>query len=129
MKKAQLFLLLALAALLLSGCGGSRPSEGSNQETAVIGTVPEVLSQAEYVLYQNVFYNDYGPKLAGKEAVKQGVLGKIHDAFNGRDRCYVWGYMDSTHCCDWRWEIVPGDEAGLPAAGSLVRARGDLPGG
>ena len=59
-----------------------------------------------------------------KNAVKRGVLGKIHDAFHNTDRYYVWGYLDNTKCCDWQWEIVPKDPESLPAAGSLVSASG-----
>ena len=114
---ALLFLLLA-AAMLCAACAG-KPSEATTT-----GEVPVVLSQAEYMLYQNVFYNDYGPELEGKETSKQGVFATLHDAFNDRDRYYVWGYLDNTKCCDWQWEIVPKAGAALPPNGSLVSVKG-----
>ena len=118
MKKVVLLLALMAAALLLTGCGGEKKAVESTAE------VPDVLSQMEYLLYENIFYKDYGPQYEGKEVVKRGVLAKIRDAFNGRTRWYVWGYLDNTRCCDWQWEIVPKDENSLPPVGSLVKAEG-----
>ncbi len=120
MKKLCMALSLLLTALLLSGCGGDTKKAAAN----TTDKVPEVLNQAEYLLYQNIFYNDYGPQYEGKEVTKRGVLAKLRDAFNSRDRYYVWGYLDNTRCCDWQWEIVPKDAESLPPVGSLVTARG-----
>ena len=71
-----------------------------------------------------MFYNQYGPQLEGKETEKRGVFGRIYDAFSGRDRYYVWGYLDNTRCCDWQWEIVPKDPGTLPPSEPLVSVRG-----
>lgn len=115
----KLMPLILLIALLCAGCGGQASSRDAH-----IDTVPEILSQEEYVLYQNVFHGDYGPQLTGKEVVKRGVLAAVQDAFNDRTRYYVWGYMDATRCCDWQWELVPEDLPALPPTGSLVNVRG-----
>ncbi len=123
MKKLCMALSLLLTALLLSGCGGVDANPGRPAANTT-DKVPEVLNQAEYLLYQNIFYNDYGPQYEGKEVTKRGVLAKIRDAFNDRVRYYVWGYLDNTKCCDWQWEIVPTDENSLPPMGSLVTAKG-----
>ena len=122
MKKTAIILSLLFAALLLTGCGASGSAGAEAVKT--IDTVPDLLNQAEYLLYENVFYNDYGPQFEGQETTKRGVLGKIRDAFNGVDRYYVWGYLDNTKCCDWQWEIVPKDADSLPPVGSLVTAKG-----
>ena len=123
MKKLYMALAFILTALLLSGCGGA---EGASDKKAENTTkeIPVILNQAEYLLYQNVFYNEYGPQYEGQEVIKRGVLGKIQDAFSNRARYYVWGYLDNTMCCDWQWEIVPRDEKSLPPVGSLVTAKG-----
>ena len=125
MKKTTLILSLLIAALLLTGCGSPGSNAASADENVkTIDRVPDMLNQAEYLLYENVFYNDYGAQFEGQETIKRGVLGKIRDAFNERDRYYVWGYLDNTKCCDWQWEIVPQDVKSLPPVGSLVIAQG-----
>lgn len=123
MKKLRMALALALTALLLSGCGGTEA--GADKKAAgKTDKVPEVLNQTEYLLYENIFFNDYGPQYEGKETSKRGVFAIIQDAYNHRTRYYVWGYLDNTKCCDWQWEIVPKDEAALPPPGSLVTVKG-----
>ncbi len=115
----KLMPLVLLLVILCAGCGG----QPSRQDGAT-DTVPEIMNQDEYVLYQNVFHGDYGQQLTGKDVVKRGVLAAVQDAFNARTRYYVWGYMDATRCCDWQWELVPMDPATLPPVGSLVNVRG-----
>lgn len=117
MKRIGIFLSIFLTAAMLfacCGCGASTPS------TDRFG----VISQEEYVLYQQVFYNDYGSKLDGKTVEKHGVLATLHDAFKNVDRYYVWGYYDNTKCCDWQWEFIPVEGAELPPDGSLVTVKG-----
>ena len=123
--------LAAITVLACVGCGAASP-DGTG--TASSGTEPsgqsasdarpEVFSQDEYLLYQNVFYADYGKELDGKEVSKEGVFATIYDAYNGKLRYYVWGYYDQTKCCDWQWEIVPQNADALPPVGSLVSASG-----
>ena len=114
MKRLCFSLSLLLLALTLTGCGGTNTAD----------SIPVILNQAEYLLYQNIFYNSYGPQYEGQTVTKRGVLAKIRDAFNDRDRYYVWGYLDNTKCCDWQWEFVPTDKNSLPAPGSLVVVKG-----
>ncbi len=116
-------MLLLTVVLTLSACSGNQ-TVPEKQAVSVINEVPEILNQTEYLLYQNIFYNDYGQRYAGQKMTKRGVLAKIRDAFNQCDRYYVWGYLDNTKCCDWQWEIVPKDIQSLPPVGSLVTAEG-----
>ena len=117
-RKRMLLVMMALfAAVVCSAC-----SENANVKTT--DKMPVILNQAEYVLYQNIFYNEYASQYEGKSVQKQGVFAVIQDAFNDRTRYYVWGFMDNTKCCDWQWEIVPKDEKSLPPAGSLVSVKG-----
>ena len=122
--KRSLCLILALTLLVLCGCGKTASTASAPSGPTETATMPEVFSQDEYMLYQNVFYGDYGPDAAGKPVEKQGVLAILHDAFNQRERYYVWGYYDKTKCCDWQWEFVPEDPASLPAPGSLITVTG-----
>lgn len=138
--KALLALLLALAvAAACAGCGESAaetPTEtvAAPTETAAVPTEslpdaaveerPEVFSQDEYMLYQNIFYSGYGQDYDGKPTEKEGVFAVIHDAYNDCTRYYVWGYYDQTRCCDWQWEFVPQDASALPPVGSLVNVTG-----
>ena len=127
MKTSNKFFFLALllaAALLCSAC-----SSGGNTaaEQKTIAEVPVILNQAEYVLYQNIFYNEYGAQYENTPVIKNGVFAIIQDGWAGKARYYVWGYLDNTQCCDWQWEIAPSNLTGeLPAPGSLVEYTGML---
>ncbi|MBQ1503274.1 MAG: hypothetical protein IIZ35_04650 [Clostridia bacterium] len=124
-------IIAAITVLACVGCGaatsdgtGTAPSGTDPSGQSASDARPEVFSQDEYLLYQNVFYADYGKELDGKEVSKEGVFATIYDAYNGRQRYYVWGYYDQTKCCDWQWEIVPQNADELPPVGSLVSASG-----
>ena len=124
MKTSNKFFFLALllaAALLCSAC-----SSGGNTaaEQKTIAEVPVILNQAEYVLYQNIFYNEYGSQYENTPVIKNGVFAIIQDGWAGKARYYVWGYLDNTQCCDWQWEFVPKDAKNLPAPGSLITVNG-----
>lgn len=131
--------LLALAILAVcTGCGGdpsaapeetgsgqtTDPSEQDSSGAKVSTERQEQFSADEYLLYQNVFYQDYGKSCDGTKVSKVGVYASIYDAYNERQRYYVWGYYDQTRCCDWQWEFVPQEGADLPPVGSLVSVTG-----
>ena len=113
-----------LAAAVVCGCCGCAASGLQDQPAGKSDERQEVFSQEEYVLYQNIFYNGYGADYDGKPAVKEGVFAIISDAYNNRQRYYVWGYYDQTRCCDWQWEFVPQPGEELPPVGSLVKVTG-----
>ncbi len=117
MKKWFALILTALLLLSLCACG-------SKKEPADDGTMPTVLNTAEYVLYQNIFFNKTGDDYIGQRFTKEGTFTIIHDSFNDTTRYYVWGYNDETRCCDWQWEFVPASADQLPAQGSLVEVEG-----
>ena len=124
--------LCALAVISCVGCSsGSDPGSSSPEETGTVPAVqtetdkrPEVFSADEYLLYQNVFYADYGKEIDGDDVKKEGVFTILYDAYKDRQRYYVWGYYDQTKCCDWQWELVPEEGAELPVIGSLVTVTG-----
>ena len=131
--KKLLALFLVLAALLsLSACKSeSNPqSPAGPEETASdrvqTDKVPTLISQTEYVLYQNIFFNKQAEDYVNKKAVKEGTFVRLEDRYNDVTRYYVWGYYDNTKCCDWQWEFVPEDPASLPPNGSLVKMTGTL---
>lgn len=126
-KRLLLAALLLAAVILCAGCGSDeKASADSGGQNAVptSNQVPVVLNQMEYLLYQNIFYNQTGDQYVGQELTKQGVFGVIYDAFSEMTRYYVWGYLDNTRCCDWQWEIKIDDPKNLPASGSLVSVKG-----
>lgn len=119
-KKWILLALLCAVALGCTACGGGNPAS----ENAVTSELPVVLNQGEYVLYQQIFYNNYGDRYENTEVIKQGVFATVQDAFTDVARYYVWGYLDQTRCCDWQWEIKVKNTKNLPTNGSLVKVTG-----
>ena len=119
----QIFLIILASAMILLLCScGENTSFGDAENTSEERL--STINQSEYVLYQNVFYNDYAKKIDGKTVKKVGIFATLHDAFNNTDRYYVWGYMDQTKCCDWQWEFQPKKGEKLPPVGSLVTVEG-----
>lgn len=126
-KKILLPLLLTITLLLLTACGsGTKTAETKDETTKkMTTTVPVILNQTEYLLYQNVFYNGYADSNTGA-VTKNGVYAVIQDAFHNVTRHYVWGYLDNTLCCDWQWEFVPTEGTQLPSPGSEIRVEGNF---
>ena len=133
MKKLLALLLAALLLLSLAACSetGKTGNTGDDEpdvpiEPRTASTMPTVLNQTEYVLYQNIFFNNEADSYVGKTVTKEGTYTRLYDAFSQKYRYYVWGYMDATKCCDWQWEFVPADPETLPPIGSLVKMTGTL---
>ena len=59
MKKRFVLVLMLLAAVIaLTAC--AKKEKAAIADT--VSKVPTVINQSEYVLYQNIFYNNYGPQ-------------------------------------------------------------------
>ena len=119
MKKLLALLLAALLLLSLASCSSSLQYIRFPNMTAV-------LNANEYVLYQNIFFNNMADDYLGKTYSTEGTYTRLYDAFSEKYRYYVWGYMDATKCCDWQWEFVPADPSALPGNGSLVKLSGTM---
>ena len=117
-------LCAVLAALALAGCSKAEKKSSENPSSKTSKVMQTVLNTAEYTLYQNIFYNDTKGDYDGKPASKQGVFTSLYDAYNSRQRYYVWGYNDQTKCCDWQWELNITDNSNLPQNGSLIKVEG-----
>lgn len=117
--KKRIVILLALC-LLLCAC---QKQDGAPESA---DKLPTVITQAEYVEYQNVFFNKQADAFVGQHVTKTGTLVLLEDNWANVTRYYVWGYCDQTKCCDWQWEFVPKDPDDLPPAGSLVEMTGTL---
>lgn len=122
-----------MTAGLFTGCGAEKNGTNtSNQTKKTSGNVAEFegavmkteLSQTEYTLYQNIFYNKQKSDYENKETTKVGTFATLYDAFNKVERYYVWGYMDNTKCCDWQWELKLDEKDEKPANGSYVQVKG-----
>lgn len=126
MKKVIAIILALVFTLALTACSGN--ADNNDVDPQVSGDSPDkiqtILTPAEYVLYQNIFYNDQGGEYVGKEVTKMGIFTSIHDEYNSVTRYYVWGYNDNTKCCDWQWELVPESTDSLPPVGSTVNVTG-----
>jgi hypothetical protein len=127
-KRILPLMLCAALALCFFGCSkeSKKPSDTPSQQQTEKSTavMPTVLEPAEYVLYENIFYNEQGDDYDGTEVTKKGTFAILIDEYNATKRYYVWGYNDRTKCCDWQWEFAPDDPDSLPPVGSLVEVKG-----
>jgi hypothetical protein len=133
MKKLLAILLCCALCAGFAACGSGTASSaaatgGTAASAPTLGVsatgMPEVLNPTEYTLYQNMFFNDMAKDYEGQSFTKEGIFTTIRDSFNNVTRHYVWGYADTTKCCDWQWELVLPEGAELPANGSKITATG-----
>lgn len=128
MKKLISALLCITIIFAFVGCSKAEKSQTDEQPTQQTEeqnqTIETILTPAEYVLYQNIFYNEQAGDYVGKEQTKTGIFTILIDEYNSTTRYYVWGYNDNTKCCDWQWEFVPIDKENLPTPGSTVNITG-----
>ncbi|MBQ7653500.1 MAG: hypothetical protein IJS17_00325 [Clostridia bacterium] len=125
-------LCLVMTAGLLTGCGSKSNTSQTGTNTKSSANIPALesaamktnLSQDEYTLYQNIFYNGQKNDFDKKSVKKEGTFATLHDAFNNVTRYYVWGYLDNTNCCDWQWELKFDNEENIPANGSYIEVEG-----
>lgn len=133
MKKILALFCVIMLIFALCACGkkdGDDPSASATSGNHHGATVTvsdtgmlQYFNQMEYTLYQNIFYDDTqetGDGYVGTTVEKEGTFTVVRDQFNEIDRYYVWGFLDTTLCCDYQWEFVPKDPASLPAPGSAV---------
>lgn len=124
MKKILPIFLAIIMAVSFCACSGNNDEETENSGVQATAKMQTVLDPTEYVLYQNIFYNDQGADYENKTITKRGVFSTLYDKFNDKTRYYVWGYNDQTKCCDYQWEInITGNDP-LPENGSLVKVEG-----
>ncbi|MGN1124365.1 MAG: hypothetical protein ACI4RR_08490 [Eubacterium sp.] len=124
MKKITALLLGFVLILSFCGCSKENKNDVSQEKEVSSNTMQTVLDPTEYVLYQNIFYNDKGADYEGQTVTKKGIFTKITDQYNERERYYVWGYNDQTKCCDYQWELNITDTSNLPQCGCLIEADG-----
>lgn len=127
MKKAISMLLCLAVLFAFAGCSktyDSKTQPNKKEEQTQSQTIEMILTPSEYVLYQNIFFNDQARDYINKEVTKHGIFTILYDEYNSVTRYYVWGYNDNTKCCDWQWEIVPNDTDNLPNAGSTINVTG-----
>ena len=98
----------------------------ANAPTEKTGEMKLKFDSEEYKLYNNVMALTEGGYYEGKEVTKDGVFAVLQDDWSGTTRYYVWGYADTTMCCDYQWEFVPKDVSALPTPGSYITVTGML---
>ena len=98
----------------------------SNLPEGAINGIRETFDPMEYTVYVNVFQDTSSKKFDGIEMDKKGTFAILQDDWSGKTRYYVWGYNDTTRCCDYQWEFVPSDVSALPEPGSYIRVKGTL---
>ena len=141
MKKTLAVFLAFLFALTLASCGGGGGTKQagesmtdangnvipSNIPTQALTDMKLKFDSREYTLYQNVMAQTDGKGgYDGLQFTKDGVFAVLQDDWSGKTRYYVWGYADSTMCCDYQWEFVPADVSSLPKPGSYITVAGTL---
>lgn len=131
MKKTIAALLCLIMLFSLAGCSGSGNNtdtkEAENTESTSGYQMQKretILSPQEYILLQNIHYNDQASDYLNKEVTKNGIFAILYDEYNNCERYYVWGYNDNTKCCDWQWEFIPKDKSSLPSIGSTIEVSG-----
>lgn len=126
MKKIISLLLCVAVIFAFAGCSNNNDSnnEPDTDNNAVSQAMETILTPSEYVLYQNIFFNEQAGDYVNKEVTKHGIFTILYDEYNSMTRYYVWGYNDNTKCCDWQWEFVPSDKSELPNIGSTVTVSG-----
>ena len=127
MKKIISVLLCLTLLFAFAGCSKADDSNTetvNNEEKKQSQTIEMILTPAEYVLYQNIFFNNQADDYVDKEVTKHGIFTMLYDEYSSMTRYYVWGYNDSTKCCDWQWEFVPQDAKNLPNPGSTIDVTG-----
>ncbi len=127
MKKLSLILSVIMIMLLVCSCGSEKEKAPDNSAKA-IKPFDVVIDPDEYVLYQNIFYNEAYDEYVGKEQTKTGIFSIVYDRYSEVERYYVWGYYDQTKCCDWQWEICPDGLTELPKEGSKIEVKGTFAG-
>ena len=143
MKKTLALFLALLLTVSLAACGGNgnggSKSAGesltdangnvipSNIPTEALTDMKLKFDSREYTLYQNVMAKTDGSGgYNGLQFTKDGVFAVLQDDSTGKTRYYVWGYADTTMCCDYQWEFVPADVSSLPTPGSYITVSGTL---
>lgn len=126
MKKVISALLCLAIVCTFVGCSKSENSnvQPDTGEKTASQTMETIVTPAEYVLYQNIFFNEQAEDYVSKEVTKHGIFTILYDEYHSMTRYYVWGYNDNTKCCDWQWEIVLDDASNLPSAGSTINVTG-----
>ena len=151
MKKLIAVLLTLVIVFPLAACGGKKTgtestdpavpaTDGSgeaitdangnvlpaNLPVGAINGIRETFDPMEYTIYMNVFQDISSKQFDGIEMDKKGTFAILQDDWSGKTRYYVWGYNDTTRCCDYQWEFVPADVSALPEPGSYIRVQGTL---
>ena len=139
MKKLIAVLLTLVIVFPLAACGGKKtgtestdpavPATDGSGETitdangnvlpanlpaGAINGIRETFDPMEYTIYMNVFQDISSKQFDGIEMDKKGTFAILQDDWSGKTRYYVWGYNDTTRCCDYPWEFVPADVSALP---------------
>lgn len=131
MKKFVSALLCVCIIFAFVGCSKAQEPLNKKENSASTTNVQvenqkmeTILDPNEYILLQNIFYNDQANDYVDKDTTKKGIFSVLDDQFNNKTRYYVWGYNDNTKCCDWQWEFVPTDASKLPTVGSTIVVSG-----
>lgn len=126
MKKLISALLCISIIFAFVGCSKNESNEEvkPTEQQVVSQKMETILDPNEYVMLQNIFYNDQAGDYVNKDVTKKGIFTILYDEYNSCERYYVWGYNDNTMCCDWQWEIAPDTLTNLPTIGSTITVSG-----
>ena len=86
----------------------------------------DVISSEEDEAYHDLFYDKNTSAYENKKFTKEGIYAVIFDAFNEKERYYVWGYGHDTRDCCYQWEFIMPEGTEIPAPGSLIEVKGTM---
>ena len=121
MKKIGWIVLLCCSILLCACSIGMASKKKTVPESS---RMAEITDQREYVIYQDIFYNQKAAEFVGKDMEIEGIFTTLQDNYHQINRYYVWGYADSVKSSDWQWEIDPSHLSEMPNNGSRVKVSG-----
>ncbi len=150
MKKFTAALISIVLLLTLASCGNSTdephdhdhgaegttvadishthdPSGASvNYVSKLDAGIREYFNSDEDKQYHELFFDDKTSEYENKSFTKYGTFASIYDAYNSKERYYVWGYGSKAKDCCFQWEFVLPEGEAVPAEGSYIKVTGKM---
>ena len=124
MRRRWLAGMLLTIVLCGAACGCTVEGPRKYADTQSSATLPRVISEDEYIVYENVYTQQCGYIYEGEKQTKEGIFSTMYDYYTDTYRYFVWGYCDDKLDRDWKWELKISDATQVPPDGSLIQVTG-----